>query len=301
MGDTVNNLLRGAAAVTATMALLAVTGVSASAAVAAPAVSTVTPNKISTVGGATVTITGTNFTGVDSVSFGNTDATSFSIVSATKITAVAPVGTNGLTPISVASGSAESAASPRSRITYRSPLGVSGNLTAKASGGPLVLTVTGGTLGATAKEFSAELVSVLLDNKTKLSATWVDASRLKINVPTTAAESAQLTVVHDTITGAPATVTLAPVVTNLTVKSSPLAGGITTMVKVSGANPSGATGFTFGGEDADCVRQGSTTNPQFFCVVPPAAEPGPVVVAFTSAAGTPSRFTPAAAFAYTQN
>ncbi|WP_433829255.1 IPT/TIG domain-containing protein [Actinoplanes sp. CA-015351] len=298
-----NNLLRGTVAVAATSTLLAVAGGSVSAAVAStvPAVSAVSPAKISTVGGATVTITGKNFTGVDSVSFGTTAATSFSVVSATKITAVAPAGTNGAAPISITAGADESVASTRSRVTYRSPLDVSGSLTAKASGGPLVLTVTGGALGSTAKEFGSEVVSVLLNNKTKLSATWVDASRMKVTVPSTAAESAQLTVVHDTIAGTPATIALAPVVTGLTVKSSPLAGGVTTTVKVAGANPAGATDFTFGGQDAECTRQGSTTNPQFVCVVPPADEPGPVVVAFTSAAGTPSRFTASAAFAYTQN
>jgi hypothetical protein len=299
----VNTLLRGAAAITATTALLAVTGVAATAAVTAPGVSGVTPLKISAAGGVTVTINGSNLTGATAVTFDGIAATSFAVLSATRLTAVAPAGTNGAAAITVTTPAGTNTESSRSRITYRTVLGLDtgGTPTAKAGGGPVVLTVTGGTLGATAKEFGAEFVSVLLNGKTRLTPTWVDPTRMRVVVPATAADSAQLTVVHDTIAGTPGTLTLAPVVTNMTVKSSPVGGGGTTVIKPAGAEIAAATGFKFGDTAATCTKIGTSTNVQFSCVVPPAAEPGPVVVSFTSGSGTPSRFSSAASFAYTQN
>jgi hypothetical protein len=304
MEAIVKTLLRGAAAVTATTALLAVTGVAAmAAAVTVPAVTTVSPAKISAAGGATVTLTGSKFTGATGVTFDGVAATSFTVASSTRITAVAPAGTNGAAAIAVTTPGGTNAESSRSRITYRTVLGVdtADSPTVKAGGGPVVLTVTGGTLGATAKEFGSEFVAVLLNGKTRLFATWVDETRIRVVVPATAADAAELTVVHDTIAGAPATITLAPVVTNLTVKASPVGGGGTTVVKVAGADIANATGFRFGDVAATCTKVGTSTNIQFSCVVPPAAAAGPVVVSFTSGSGKPSRFTAAAAFAYTQN
>ncbi|BBH66892.1 hypothetical protein ACTI_35770 [Actinoplanes sp. OR16] len=298
-------LLRGAAAVAAGALVLA-GGAAAAAPVTAlagrPTISGITPSRVSTAGGNTVTITGKNFAEVSSVTFGGADATSYNVVSSTKITAVVPAGTSGAAPLVITAAEGETLVTKTTVVNYRTPLGVdtSGNPVAKAGGGPLVLTVTGGTLGANSKEFAKEIVSVLF-NKNKVTASYVDETHLKITVPAGIAESAQVTVIHDQIPGEPATITLVPVVTGLSVKSSTLAGGVKTVVKAAGANIGEATDFMFGENPADCVKQGSAASPSFVCTVPAADEAGPVVVSFTSGAGTASRFTSTATFSYTDN
>ncbi|WP_328467017.1 IPT/TIG domain-containing protein [Actinoplanes sp. NBC_00393] len=270
-----------------------------------PTVITVTPAKINAAGGETVTITGQGFLGVDpddsaAVKFGDAEATSFEVVSATRITAVAPAGDNGVAAVTVTTAGGESAAANGARVTYRAALGidVSGEPVVKASGGPVVLTVTGAPLGDNATEFAAERVSARLGVKT-LAATYVDDTHVKVTLPAIAAESAELTLVHDGIVGEPAEIALAPVVSSLSVKSDTTLGGAKVVVKVAGANIAGATDFKFGDDPATCVRQGTGTAVTFVCTAPPVSGVGPVWVSFTSAAGTPSRFTAAAMFSYT--
>ncbi|MFF6783708.1 IPT/TIG domain-containing protein, partial [Streptomyces sp. NPDC012510] len=60
---------------------------------AAPVVSSVSPNQGSVSGGTTITVTGTSFTGATAVRFGSKAATSFTVNSSTQITAVSPSGT----------------------------------------------------------------------------------------------------------------------------------------------------------------------------------------------------------------
>ncbi|WP_229073773.1 IPT/TIG domain-containing protein [Actinoplanes sp. DH11] len=299
-------MLRSSAAVAAGVFVIAGAGAAAGAVRAAapplPAVSGITPAKVSTAGGTTVTITGRNFTEVTAVTFGGAAATSYTVTSITRITAVVPEGSSGAAPVTVTAAGGESPAGTRSVVTYRTPLGIdtSANPVAKASGGPVILTVTGGTLGATAKDFGKEAVSVLFNNR-RISALHVDENRLKITVPATAADSAQVSVLHDTVAGEPATITLAPVVTSLSVKTATVAGGVRATIRAAGANIAEASDFRFGDNPAECTRQGSTLSPSFVCVVPASDEAGPVAVTFTSGSGTPSRFTAAATFSYTDN
>ncbi|MEV5385972.1 IPT/TIG domain-containing protein, partial [Streptomyces sp. NPDC052721] len=63
---------------------------------AAPVVSSVSPNQGPESGGTTVTITGTGFTSVLAVRFGAKAATSFTVNSSTQITAVTPSGTGAV-------------------------------------------------------------------------------------------------------------------------------------------------------------------------------------------------------------
>ena len=60
---------------------------------AAPVVSSVSPNQGPAAGGTTVTVTGTSFTGATAVRFVSKAATSFTVNSSTQITAVSPSGT----------------------------------------------------------------------------------------------------------------------------------------------------------------------------------------------------------------
>ncbi|WP_433829251.1 IPT/TIG domain-containing protein [Actinoplanes sp. CA-015351] len=297
-------ILRGAAVVTAGALILAggAGAASGAAPAARPVVSGITPAKVSTAGGGTVTIVGKGFADVSTVTFGELEATSFDVVSTTKITAVVPAGSGGAVPVTVTAADGDSLVTKTTVVTYRTPLGidVSDNPVAKASGGPLVLTVTGGTIGATPQAFAKELISVLV-NRVKAKASYIDEDQLAITVPAIPADSAEVTVVHDSIAGETATITLAPVVTSLSVKYSTLAGGVKTIVKVAGASIGDSTDFMFGGNAADCSKEGSVASPSFICWVPAAEEAGPVVVSFTSGSGVDSSYTSAAMFSYTDN
>jgi hypothetical protein len=303
----VHVILRGAAAVAAGALVLAggagaAAGAVGSTAIGRPTISGITPSRVSTAGGSTVTIIGKDFNDASTVTFGGATATSYTVVSSTKITAVAPAGTSGSAPVAITTPEGDSLVTNKTVVGYRTPLSVdaTSNPAAKAGGGPLVLTITGGTLGTTAKEFAKESISVLFD-KVKLPATYVDETHLRFTVPPTPADSAKVTVMHDEIPGDTSTITLAPVVTSLSVKYSTLAGGVKTVIRVAGASIGDTTDFLFGENPADCLKEGSVANPTFTCWVPAAEEPGPVAVSFTSGSGQPSRYTAAALFSYTEN
>lgn len=77
--------------------------------VAAPTITSLSPNHGPAAGGTTVTITGTNFVGVTSVLFGTTNATNVTVVSATEITVTAPAGTGTVrVKVNAAGGSSAS-------------------------------------------------------------------------------------------------------------------------------------------------------------------------------------------------
>ncbi|AEV85395.1 Hepatocyte growth factor receptor [Actinoplanes sp. SE50] len=266
----------------------------------APLLSGVLPAKVSTAGGETVTITGNGFTDVASddpasVTFGGRNATSFTVKSATQITAVVPEGANGAAPVVVKSAGG----SVSGTVTYRTPLGleVPAGAVAKASGGTVTLTVTGGTVGATPKEFGTQAISATVGTS-KVVPVWVDATHVKVPMPASAAATAPVTLLHDGVPGKPVTVSYAPVVVNLSATTDTLAGGTKVTVKIAGGELGGATGFTFGGKEASCTRQGTGTFVTYLCVTPPATTAGPVWVSFTASTGTASRFTPAAVFNY---
>jgi hypothetical protein len=69
--------------------------------VAAPTLSSCTPNKGPDIGGTPVTIIGTGFGGVSGVTFGGTPATSIVVVNATTITCVTPAHAFGLVNVSI--------------------------------------------------------------------------------------------------------------------------------------------------------------------------------------------------------
>ncbi|MDB5655223.1 MAG: outer rane autotransporter barrel domain protein, partial [Tardiphaga sp.] len=66
-----------------------------------PAVTSVSPNSGTTLGGTSVTITGSNFTGATAVTFGGSAASTFAVVSATSITATTPAHGPGAVDIVV--------------------------------------------------------------------------------------------------------------------------------------------------------------------------------------------------------
>ncbi|GIF08730.1 hypothetical protein Asi03nite_62680 [Actinoplanes siamensis] len=272
-----------------------------------PGVMTVSPAKVSSVGGATVTVTGTGFLGVEpadpgAVTFGDAAATSVTVLSATKLTAVTPPGADGTAAVRVRTGGGVSDVTKGSQVTYRAALGIdtTAGPTVKAGGGPLLLTITGGTVGATAKEFSAERITVTADRKS-LSAAWVDQSHVKVTMPAVTTETSRIVVTHDGIAGEPGEVAIAPVVLSLSARSDTVAGGAKVTVRIAGPDAATATGFSFGDNAAECTRQSSGTTIAFTCVAPAAAQAGPVAVGFITGSGKASHYTAAAIFSYTDN
>jgi hypothetical protein len=267
----------------------------------APALTTIAPSKISTVGGTTVTITGTGFSDVSatdpaSVKFGDVNAVSFAVKSATQITAVAPPGVNGAQAVSVKAAGGKTSTT----VTYRAPLGleVPATAVAKATGGTVTLKVTGGTIGATAKDFATEGIAARVGDL-KVTPTWVDSSHVKLRLPASNAASANVTLLHDEVAGAVAKVNYVPAIVSLSANNDVLAGGSQITVKVAGGDVSAATKFKFGAKEAVCAPQGKGTATVYLCTVPSADQAGATWVSFTASTGLTSRFSISAGFFYT--
>ncbi|GIF11855.1 IPT/TIG domain-containing protein [Actinoplanes teichomyceticus] len=269
-----------------------------------PVVTAVTPGSIRVEGGEAIRITGAGFLSVDesdpeAVTVGGVAVTAFSVNSATQIEAVLPPAAAGAATVRVTTPDAASPAEGPA-VTYRGVLAVdgSGDQFLRAAGGAHVLTVTGGTLGATAREYAAMPVTVQL-GAARLMAAYVDPTHLRVPVPALRTETAELRLVQDRIAGPATTLPVGAVVTSLSASSSPLAGGRTVQVRVAGLGADEASGFTFGATPATCEKGAAATSPMFVCTVPAAAQAGPVPVRFTTGGGTASRFTAAATFTYT--
>jgi hypothetical protein len=271
-----------------------------------PTVSAVSPSSVPADEPITVEITGTGFLAVDeddpgAVTLGGVPVTSFDVQSATEIIADLPAdaaGTSGVLQVTTPGGSTPEAEAPT--VIHRGPLAVdeSGQPFLRASGGVHVLSVTGDTLSANAREFAAARISVRLGT-TKLTPAYVDPTHFKITVPAQPGESAELMIQQDMLAGPVVTVPIAPVVTSMSVAGAPLAGGGTVQIKVAGAGSTSATDFLFGGNPAECTTTGVGASLTYVCTVPAASEVGPVWVSFTSGTGATSRFTAAATFSYT--
>ena len=88
------------------------------AALAAPAVTGLSPASGPTAGGAQVTITGTGFTGATEVDFGGVKATGFQVNSATQITAASPAEFAGAVDVRVTTAGGTSTTSSADQFTY---------------------------------------------------------------------------------------------------------------------------------------------------------------------------------------
>ena len=82
------------------------TATNASAFVAPPTITSVSPGSGPLTAGTAITITGTNLTGTTSVKVGNVSATNVVVVNATSVTAKTPNGTVGLKDVSVTAAGA---------------------------------------------------------------------------------------------------------------------------------------------------------------------------------------------------
>ncbi|MEU4691162.1 IPT/TIG domain-containing protein [Actinoplanes sp. NPDC023714] len=270
-----------------------------------PVITRVSPSRVGAAGGDTVQIAGAGFLGVDladntAVSFGDAPAASYTVESGTQINAVVQAGDAGTSvPVTVKTPSGVSPESDAARIKFRGPISIdtAGDTQfVRAGGGQHIFAVTGGTLGADVKAFAAEKISVKRGNQ-KLTATYVDPTHLRVTLPAITTETVTLTVMQDLMAGPEVTLPVLPVITNMSLASDTLAGGRTIKITIAGAGGE-ATGFLFGETPATCAPQPKSTT-IYICTVPAATVAGPVRVSFTSGGGVASRFTPAAAFSYT--
>ncbi|BCY06554.1 IPT/TIG domain-containing protein [Actinoplanes sp. L3-i22] len=266
-----------------------------------PVISSVTPGSVGVAGGDTVKITGTGFGGVDpndtgAVTFGGVNASYFQVVSAVQIDAVVPSGDVGNAVVKVTT---TGGVSPDGvKVAYRNPLTFDSGQYLRANGGVHLLTVTGGTLGANLAEFTAATITARIGN-TKLPVAYVDPTHLKVTTPAMNAETADLTLWQDVVSGPATTMPVAPVVTSLSKVDDTIAGGAMVKVKVAGAGVAKSANFMFGDNPAVCPASGAGSGLVFTCTVPAADEAGPVWVTFTAGTGTTSKFTAPAAFSYT--
>ena len=244
--------------------------------VAAPTVSSVSPNAGPSSGGTAVTLTGTNFSGTTAVTFGATAATGFTVNSATQITATAPAGT-GTVDVRVTTVGGTSATSAADQYTYvarPAVASVSPSVGPTGGGTSVILTGTGFS-GTTAVTFGATAATgFTVNSATQITAT-APAGSGTVDVRVTNAGGTSLTSAADQYTYA-----ATPTVTSVGPTFGPAVGG--TSVILTGTGFSGTTAVTFGATAATGYTVNSAT--QITATAP--AGTGTVDVRVTTAGGT---------------
>ena len=255
---------------------------------APPTVTNVNPNSGPAAGGTSVVITGTNFFAVSAVMFGG-NAAAYTVNSPTQITATAPAGT-GTVDVTVTAGGGTSAANPADQFSYIAAPTVTGvNPNSGPTAGGTSVTISGTNLsGATAVSFGGNAAgSFTVNSATQITATSPGGTGT-VDVTVTTSGGTSTTGAADQFTYVPG-----PAVTGVNPNTGPPAGG--TSVTISGANFSGATAVSFGGNAAGSFTVNSAT--QITATSP--AGTGTVDVTVTAPGGT-SATSAADRFAYGQ-
>jgi len=234
--------------------------------VAAPTVSTVSPNTGPVAGGTSVTITGASFTGASTVAFGGTP-TGFTVNSDRSITATSPAAESTDTvDITVTNVGGRSARTSADRFTYTAlrptVTGISPNVGA-VDGGALV-TITGANLsGATRVSFGAVAAQFGVDSDSELVAVSPPGVVGAVDVTVRTAGGTSLVNAGDKFTYVPD-----PSIASVNPDTGPVAGG--TLVTITGANFTGATEVDFGWYAADFVVNSDSS----ITAVSPPGSPG---------------------------
>ncbi|MBO9661464.1 IPT/TIG domain-containing protein [Dokdonella sp.] len=245
-------------------------------ALAAPAITSVSPGAGPAGGGQSVTITGTNLAGATSVTFGGTAAT-VTGNTATQIVATTPAHAVGAVTVAVTtpggSGSKANAYTYLAAPTVASVAPTQG----PAAGGTSIV-ITGANLsGATSVTFGGTAATAFTVN----SATQITAT-----APAHAAGAVAVAVATPGGSGSKAnayTYLAAPTVTSVVPAQGPAAGGTT--VTITGTNLAGATSVTFGGAAATITGNTATQ----VVATAPAHAAGAVTVAVTTPGGSGSK------------
>ena len=266
--------------------------------IAAPVVSSVSPNAGPTLGGTSVTITGTGFTGATFVDFGHAAAT-FTVDSPTTITAVSRGGPAGTVDISVTTPGGESATSPADQFTYDAAPTVTS--TTPANGATLVspsttVSVTfSKAVNVTASAFTLQCPTGTPEAFTLSPAppggvtTFTLTPSANLPTGTTCTATAVANQITDVAAGTPMTandtfsftIATKPSVDDVNPSQGSVSGG--TSVTISGSGFTGATAVGFGGVSATSyvVDSGSEIT-----AVSPANVAGEVDVTVTAPGGT---------------
>ncbi|MBV9497010.1 MAG: IPT/TIG domain-containing protein, partial [Acidobacteria bacterium] len=243
--------------------------------IAAPTVTSVSPNAGPTAGGQTgVLVNGTNFTGATNVTFGGTAATVTNIT-ATQITVTTPAHAAG--SVAVAVTTPGGTGTQNNAYTYAAAPTAT---TVTPNSGPTAGGQTGvaiaGTGLTTASSVTFDGLAATITNKTSTSVT--------VTTPAHAAGAVNVVV---TTGGGSATITNgytyveAPTLASVSPNAGPTAGGQTGVV-LTGTNLTGATQVRFGTTSATITNVTATT----VTVTTPARAAGTVNVSVTTPGGT---------------
>ncbi|WP_179783920.1 IPT/TIG domain-containing protein [Rhizobium sp. AN5] len=260
-------------------------GVSAAATVsvtvnpAVPTLTGVSPASGSTAGGTVLTITGTNLTGATGVTIGGTAATGVNVISATSITATTPARAAGAVNVAVTTpGGSDVLVNSFTYVALNPPVAnaASATVVADTSDNPVTLNITGGTpttvgIGTQASHGTATASGTSITYTPTTGYTGSDS--FTYTAENADGVSAAATV---SVTVNPAV----PTLTGVSPASGSTAGG--TVLTITGANLTGATGVTIGGTAATGVNVISATS---ITATTPAHAAGAVNVAVTTPGG----------------
>jgi uncharacterized protein YhjY with autotransporter beta-barrel domain len=154
--------------------------------IAAPTISSASPNAGTTAGGTTVNINGSNLSGITAVTFGGAAASSYTVVSDTQLTAVTPAHAAGATDIAVTtpSGTGILAAG----FSFQAPLPTVSGIS--PSSGP----TTGGTAVTVTGHNFTGATSVTFGNAAAGNVTVVSDSQITATTPSHSAGAANVVV-----------------------------------------------------------------------------------------------------------
>jgi acyl-homoserine-lactone acylase len=262
--------------------------------VAAPAVSSVSPNAGAEAGGTSVTITGTDLTGASDVKFGASSAASYTVNSPTSITATSPAG-SGTVDVTVITPGGTSATSAADQFSYV-PAGpapkvkkVSPKAGPAAGGTSVTITGTGFT-GATSVDFgSTSAASVTVNSATSITAVSPASSSGSVHVTVTTPNGTSASV------GADRFQFQAPTITELSPNSGSVTGGTSVTITGTGFALGAGTKIQFGSKTVSASCSSITT----CTAVSPAHKGAGAVKVKASVAGKHSAASPAAEFTYT--
>ena len=238
--------------------------------VAAPSITSTSPNQGPMAGGNAVTLTGTGFTGATVVQFGAKPAVSYTVVSGTQITAVAPSGTPGPVLISVTRPGGTSNSVPYFYVAVPMITSISTPQGPTAGGTTVALTGSGFS-GATAVNFGTSSAAFAVVSDSQLTAT-APAGSGTVNVNVTTLGGTSNSVMYSYV--AP------PSITSLSPQQGPATGGNT--VTITGTNLTFTSTVNFGLNQASFAAFSDT---QLTTTVPAGAA-GLVPVTVTTVGGT---------------
>jgi hypothetical protein len=240
--------------------------------VAAPTITSISPNSGGTAGGTAVTITGTNLTTTTGVTFGGVAATAVTVVSATSVTCNTPAGAAGAVDVVLSTGSGS--VTSTNGFTYGTAPTI---ITIVPSSGPIAggsVTINGANLSTTS--------GVTFGG---VAATGMTATATSISCTAPAHAAGAVDVVVNTLASGSATAiggyTYLPGPTLTVPAFSPASGAAGAIITITGTGFTGVTAVTFNGVSAVFVFNNDTT---ITATVPTGATTGAVAV--TTPGGT---------------